>query len=137
MNLSRCCWGSVDDKTKSLMDRGSVKHLSSRQRARKIGSMDWRSCQDSIKKKPRNLNGLRICRDAIEKVESTWIFFLMDRGSVEVSIEAEERKLNRNESIEDLSRSSQTWKNEFFKGGKIHKDECNKQAPQPKIQSTY
>ena len=26
---------------------------------------------------------------------------------------------------------------EFFKGGKTHKDKCNKQATQPKIQSTY
>ena len=36
----------------------SIKNLSRRQRAKKFGSMDRRSCQDSIEKKPRNLDGL-------------------------------------------------------------------------------
>ena len=88
MNLSRCYRGSVGSKKSVSMDRESVENLSSRQRAHKFVSMDWRSCRecvdqepknldemrcywDSIKKKPRNLNRSRSCWDAIEKAEST------------------------------------------------------------------
>ena len=55
------------------MDRGYVKNLSSRQREQKFGSMDRKSYQDSTEKKPKNLDGLRSCRDAIEKAENTGI----------------------------------------------------------------
>ena len=58
----------------------------------------------------------------------------MDRGSVEVFIEAEERRLDRNESVKKLSSLK---KESFSRKGKTHKDECNKQATQPNIQTTY
>ena len=42
----------------------------------------------------------------------------MDRESVEVSIEAEEGKLDRNESVRDLSRIYQAWRKWVFQGRK-------------------
>ena len=60
-------------------------------------------------------------------------FGLMNQRSCrELSRKKKEGSIER-ESIEDLSSLK---KKEFFKRGKIHKDECNKQATQPKIQST-
>ena len=105
------------------MDQGSVENLSIKQRAKKFGSMDWRSCwecveqeprnldgsrsyQDSIDKKPKKLDGSRICRDAIEKAKSTGKFL---KGSriCRGSIEKKEKRLNRKvicwESVEKLS----------------------------------
>ena len=42
----------------------------------------------------------------------------MDRESVKVSIKAEEGKLDRNESIRDLSRIYQAWRKWVFQGRK-------------------
>ena len=50
--------------------------------------------------------------------QRTQEFCSMERGSVKVSIEAKERKLDRNESAEDLLRSCQAWRNKVFKKGK-------------------
>ena len=36
-----------------------------------------------------------------------------------------------------LSKSYWAWRKGVSQGGKTHKDECNKQATQPKIQTTY
>ena len=63
------------------MDLESVANLSTRQKAQKFGSMDQRSYQESIKEKPKNLDGSRIYQ------------------------EKEKEGLDRRESVEDLSRS--------------------------------
>ena len=93
------------------MDQGSIENLSIRQRAKKFGSMDRRSCQecieqeprnldgsrscrDSIEKKPRNLDGLRSYQDAIEKAKSTGKFLNGSR-ICRGFIEKKERRLNR------------------------------------------
>ena len=82
--------------------------------------MDQRSCRDSIEMKPRNFDGSRICRGSIEK---------------------RERRLDRKEFVEDLSRTYrgavELKERRFFKVGKTNKDECNKQATQTKIQAAY
>ena len=57
-------------KTKSSMDRGSIKHLSSKQISRNFGLMDRKSCQGSIEMKPRNLDGLRSCCESIGQAKS-------------------------------------------------------------------
>ena len=91
----------------------SIENLSSRQRVRKLGSMDWRSCRDSIEKKSWNLDGSRICWGSIKKRERR-----LDRKRIcWEAIELEEK--------------------EVFSGEKTHKDDCNKQATQSKTQSTY
>ena len=60
----------------------------------------------------------------------------MDQESIEDLLWKEKEGLDRKEFVEDLSRSYRAWrKKSFFKGGKTHKDECNKQATQPKIQA--
>ena len=63
-----------------------------------------------------SLDGSRICQESIEQTECTknW---LDGKKIYRETVELEEK--------------------EFFKGGKTHKDKCNKQATQPKIQSTY
>ena len=97
-----------------------VKNLSSKQRAQEFFLMDQRSYRDSIEMKPRNFDGSRICRGSIEK---------------------RERRLDRKEFVEDLSRTYrgavELKERRFFKVGKTNKDECNKQATQTKIQATY
>ena len=60
----------------------------------------------------------------------------MNRRSVEVSIEVKERSLIEMEFVEDLSRSCRAWRKGGFQGGKTQGDKSNKQATQPKIQST-
>ena len=78
--------------------------------------MDRRSCQESIEKKPRNLDGLRIRQDLSRKekegLERNGIY----RGFVE--------------------KLSNLKKRCFIKKGKTHRDECNKQVTQTKIQPT-
>ena len=49
------------------MDQEFVEKLLSKQNAKKFGSMDGRSSRESIEKKPRNLDGLRICQDLSRK----------------------------------------------------------------------
>ena len=64
----------------------TVENLSSRQRAKKFGSMDQRSYWECVEQEPRNLDGSRICWDAIEKVESIGKFLDGSRiywGSIE------------------------------------------------------
>ena len=51
--------------------------------------------------------------------------FLMDQEVVKVSIEAKERKLDRNGICR---RSIELEERGFFKKGKKHRDECNKKA---------
>ena len=123
MKLSWCYQQFVDGKKKVSMDREFVENLSSRQRAKKIGSMDRRSyrasiemkprnlvrsrnCWTSIKKRPRNLDGSKICRYFIEKAESTGKFLngsKIRRGFYQ----GQRKKLDRNgiywRSIEKLS----------------------------------
>ena len=67
-------------------------------------------------------------QEAFEKLSIRQIakkFSLMDRGSVEISIEKRKEGLDRKEFVDDLSRSCRAWRKQFFKGGKTHKDECN------------
>ena len=61
----------------------------------------------------------------------------MDQNFVKICREKKKEGLNRREYVEDLSRSKEIEESEFFKKGKTYKDECIKQATQPKIQSTY
>ena len=86
------------------MDREFVENLSARQRVQKFGSMDQRGYWESIEEKPRNLDGSRIHQDLSRKGarRARW------KGICQGSVELEERR--------------------FFKKGKTHRDECNKQS---------
>ena len=77
MVLLRICRRQKIDLDGSRIYRESI----SQTKSSKFFSMDRRSCQDSIEKKPRNLDGSRICRGSIEK---------------------RERMLDRKESVEEL-----------------------------------
>ena len=57
----------------------------------------------------------------------------MDRDCDNFYREKKKEGLDRNKSIEKLLNLK---KEMFFKKGKTHRDKCNKQATQPKIQST-
>ena len=61
----------------------------------------------------------------------------IDWESVKDLLRKEKEKLDRKESVDDLLRSCWAWRKGDFQGGKIQRDECNKQAIQPKIQTTY
>ena len=71
----------------------------------------------------------------------------MDRGSIEVSIEAKERKLDRNEFVEDLSRSCRARRKGVFQRkekhiemnatSKLHKHRSNQHIKLSKNLSTY
>ena len=111
MNLLRCCRGSVDNKTKSSMDRGSIKNLSRRQRARNFGSMDRISCLKAIEKKPRNLDGSRSCREAIKYTESKEIFL---NGSRFLLKKRKKGSIERNPS-RFYREAVELEENEFFK----------------------
>ena len=51
------------------MDRESIEKLSNKQRVQKFGSMDHRSCRESIEKKPKNLDGSRFRQGVSRKGE--------------------------------------------------------------------
>ena len=80
----RIYWGSVENL--SMAKGWSIEDLSriywADRNHKKFDSMDRRSCQEAIEKKPRNLDGLRICLETVE----TW-----------------RRKLDRKESIKEVS----------------------------------
>ena len=134
------------------MDRKSIKNLSSRQRAKKIGSMDRGTCQASVEMKPKilvrsrncwtsiekwpkNLNGSKICRDSIEKTESTGKF--LDGSKICRGFYRDWRKkLNRYWICQGFVEKLSSLKKRSLSRRKKQRDKCNKQATQPKIHST-
>ena len=100
-----------------------------------------------ICQRQKHLNGSRICRESIGQTKGSeiWLDGLkklsrrspeisIDRNSVKICREKEKEGLDRRESIEDLSRicreAVKLEEIRFFKMGKIHRDDCNKQATQ-------
>ena len=61
----------------------------------------------------------------------------MDRESVEIYREKRKKAQQKENLLRICREAVKLEENEFFKGGKTHQDECNKQATQPKIQATY
>ena len=105
--------------------------------------IDWSICRGCVKKKPRHLDGSRSCQEFIGQTES----FSMDREAVEklfrrnfeISMDWKCDKVYRGRrkkgSIDaNLSRICQEVveleERRFFKKGKTHRDEYNKQAIQ-------
>ena len=61
----------------------------------------------------------------------------MDQESIkDLSRKAKEGSIERN-LLRIYQGAMELEERRFFKGGKTHKDECNKQATQTKIQATY
>ena len=84
--------------------------------------------REAIERKPRNLDGSRICRESIRQIESSEIF-LNGSKSCRGSVESKAKRLDRNGCVEvSVKKLLSLKKRIFFKGGKTHKDECNKQA---------
>ena len=73
-------------------------------------------------------------QETVEKLSRRSPEISIDRNSVKICREKEKEGLDRRESIEDLSRICQEAVKleeiRFFKMGKIHRDDCNKQATQ-------
>ena len=76
-------------------------------------------------------------RDAIKIALRKTPEISMDRRSVHKLSRHKRESSIEEESIEICRESYQAWRTGVFQGGKTHKDECNKQATQTKIQSTY
>ena len=105
MNLSKCCWGSVDDKN-TLMDQEAVENLSARQKF------------------------FRWIEEVVEYLSRRNPKTSMDRDCNKIYRDKKKEGLNRRESVENLLRSYQAWRKWVFQGGKTQRDECNKQATQ-------
>ena len=75
-------------------------------------------------------------REAVEKLSRQSPEISMDQDCANFCWVKKKEGLDRSEFVEDLSRSCRAWRKEVFQGGKTHKDECNKQATQTRIQST-
>ena len=69
-------------------------------------------------------------REAVENLSGRTPETLMDWDCDNFYREKKKEGLDRNESIEDLSRSCRAWRKGVFQGGKTQRDECNKQATQ-------
>ena len=93
MNLSRCCQGSVDGKTHFVGSR-----------------IYW------VDKMIKNI--ARWIEEAVENLLRRNPEILMGWEYVEVSIEAKEGKLDKNESVRDLLRTYQAWRKGVFQGEK-------------------
>ena len=76
----------------------------------------------------------RWIEEAVEHLSRQSLESLMDRECVNFCQEKKKERLDRNKSIEKLSSLK---KMSFSKRGKTQRDECNKQATQTWIQSTY
>ena len=115
--------------------------------------MNVSRCYRGFVDKKTHLDGSRICREAIEQTKC--LELLLDGSKKLLRIYREETQKSR--WIENLSRflwrlkkespiemnrlgiyqeAIKLEENEFFKGGKTHRYECNKQETQPKIQLT-
>ena len=86
----------------------------------------------AIERKLKNLDGSRICRESIGQTESSETF-LDGSKSYRGSIEITRRRLDRKDNCQGCVELEEK---RFFKKGKTHRDKCNKQATQTKIQST-
>ena len=94
---SRICWESIEQTVSIEIWLNGSKKLSSRNPEI---SMDWEAVEMVLRRQRAQENSM------------------MDRESFEDLLRKEKDKLDRKESIEDLSRSCQAWRKGVFQGGK-------------------
>ena len=149
MNLLKCYRGSIDGKKSVSVDQESVENLSSRQRAQKFGLMDQKSCRVGTQKSRWIEKLSRFYWEETQK--SQWIEKLLRcyrEGREHRKIPQWTENLSRiywerrkTSSIErNLLRiyreAVKLEEKEFFKEAETQGNICNKQATQPKIQTT-
>ena len=145
MNLTSCCRGPVDGKT----HLDGLKNLSRIYRADREQRNLARWIEEAVKIPSRRNPEISMDRESIEMLsrrQKAQEFCSKDSGPIEDSIKVDERKLNRNESVGDLSRSSQAWRKgvlrkekhiEMNATSKLLKKRSNQHVKLSKHLSTY